>query len=222
MTGIHRGRAPGVIAGAKTAIGFRVKSGRAIAVVLRGPVESPSPVAREVVELCDPGVAETRQPYHSGLGQAEQDPKTIARRGKIIERAASASVSGLAAKLGLDPLERGRIGSSRRVECRAALVTGSVIDPESVGNPHIRAHAYEGRLFRTVLEQALAAHGITASVIVERQLAEKARRRLGLSDRVIKQRLAELGKAFGSPWRSDEKAAATAAWMALADYNSPP
>ena len=213
--------APGVIAGAKTAIGFRVKSGHAIAVVLRGPLESPSPVAREVVELCDPAAPETRQPYHAGLGQAEQDPKAIARRVKIVERAASASVSGLAAKLGLDPLEPGRVGSSRRAECRAALVTGSVIDPESVGNLHIRAHAYEGRLFRTVLEQALAAHGISASVIVEKELAEKARRRLGQSDRVIKQRVTELGAAFGSPWRSDEKAAATAAWMALADYNFP-
>jgi len=200
-----------------TAIGFRVKSGHAIAVILQGSVESPLPVARQVVELCDPAVAETRQPYHSGLGQAEADPKTIARRVKIIERAASASVSGLAAKLGVDRLEQGRTGSSRRVECRAALVTGSVIDPESVGNPHIRAHAYEGRLFRTVLEQALVAHGIRASVIVEKQLAEMARRRLARSDRAIKQRLSELGTAFGSPWRSDEKAAATAAWMALAD-----
>jgi hypothetical protein len=205
-----------------TAIGFRVKSGHAIAVILQGPVESPSPVARQVVELCDPGVAETRQPYHSGLGQAQEDPKTIARRVKIIERATSASVSGLAAKLGLDPLEQGRPVSSRRVACRAALVTGSVIDPESVGNPHIRAHAYEGQLFRTVLEQALTAHGIRASVIVEKQLAETARRRLGRSDRAIKHRLTELGAAFGSPWRSDEKAAATAAWIALADYNLGP
>ena len=200
-----------------TAIGLRVKSGHAVAVILQGSVESPTPVARQVVELCDPAVAETRQPYHSGFGQAEADPKTIARRVKIIERAASASVSGLAAKLGVDRLEHGRTGSSRRVECRAALVTGSVIDPESVGNPHIRAHAYEGRLFRTVLEQALVAHGIRASVIVEKQLAEMARRRLARSDRAIKQRLSELGTAFGSPWRSDEKAAATAAWMALAD-----
>ena len=205
-----------------TAIGFRVKSGHAIAVILQGSVESPLPVARQVVELCDPAVAETRQPYHSGLGQAEADPKTIARRVKIIERAASASVSELAARLGVDRLEQGRTGSSRRVECRAALVTGSVIDPESVGNPHIRAHAYEGRLFRIVLERALVAHGIRASVIVEKQLAETARRRLGRSDRAIKQRLSELGTAFGSPWRSDEKAAATAAWMALADYNLRP
>jgi len=34
--------------------------------------------------------------------------------------------------------------------------------------------------------------------------------------------LLELGTVFGSPWRSDEKAAATAAWMALADYNLRP
>lgn len=190
-----------------TAIGLRVKSGRAIAVILKGPLESPVGVGRRVVELCDPDVAETRQPYHSGMGRAEEDPGTIAKRVELIERAASASVSRLAATLG---------------ECSAALVVGSVIEPASVGNPHIRAHANEGRLFRTVLEQALAARGIKTFVIVEKELAEAARRRLGASDREVERRMTELGKALGKPWRSDEKAAATAAWIVLADYNLRP
>lgn len=188
------------------AIGLRVKSGRAIAVILKGPLESPVSVGRQVVELCDPDVAETRQPYHSGMGRAEEDPGTIAKRVKIIERAASASVSRLTAAHG---------------ECCAALVVGSVIDPASVGNPHIRAHANEGRLFRTVLEQALAARGIRTFVIVEKELAETARRRLGAGDREVERRMTELGKVLGKPWRSDEKAAATAAWIALAEYNLP-
>jgi hypothetical protein len=32
----------------------------------------------------------------------------------------------------------------------------------------------------------------------------------------VKNQLAEMGRIAGSPWRADEKAAATAAWLALA------
>jgi hypothetical protein len=37
----------------------------------------------------------------------------------------------------------------------AGLVVGSDSDPAVIMNPHIRVHAAEGRLFRTVIEQAL-------------------------------------------------------------------
>jgi hypothetical protein len=186
------------------ALGFRVKSGAAIAVVLNGPVESPSAVGRHVVELCDPDIIETRQPYHSGFGKAEEDSRTIARRVSIVERATASAVAAL-----LHP-------SGDSAACRTAgLVVGSVIDPASVANPHIRAHANEGRLFRTVLEAALAAHGVATVVVVEKQLAETARERLQRNAAEIKRTLDAFGKVLGSPWRSDEKAAATAAWMAL-------
>jgi hypothetical protein len=186
------------------ALGFRVKSGSAIAVVLKGPAESPSAIGRQVVQLCDPDIAETRQPYHSGFGTAEEDSKTIARRVSIIHRAAARAVAAL-----LDP--RGPYAGCRT----AGLVVGSVIDPASVPNPHIRAHANEGRLFRTVLEAALAAHGVASAVVVEKQVAETARERLERSAADIKRTIDAFGKVLGSPWRSDEKAAATAAWMAL-------
>jgi hypothetical protein len=185
------------------AIGFRVKSGYAIAVVLNGSAASPVPVARHVVELSDPDVEETRQPYHSGFGEAEEDSRTIARRVKIIERVASKSVSSLLNAHG------------STAACGAGLIVGSVIDPATVGNQHIRAHANEGRLFRTVLEGALAAHGVSSFVVVEKQLPETARRQLGCTDDEIKKRVSGFGKVLGSPWRSDERAAATAAWMAL-------
>jgi hypothetical protein len=189
------------------ALGFRVKSGSAIAVALKGPAESPSAIGRHVVELCDPDIKETRQPYHSGFGTAEEDSKSIARRVSIIERATARSVATL-----LDP--RGPSGGF--AGCRTAgLVVGSVIDPASVANPHIRAHANEGRLFRTVLEAALAAHGVATAVVVEKRLAETARERLHRNAADIKRTVDAFGKVLGSPWRSDEKAAATAAWIAL-------
>ena len=188
------------------ALGFRVKSGYAIAVALHGPSSAPAAVARHVVELSDPGVADTRQPYHDGFYTHEQDARTIARRVRIIERFATRSVAAL--------LKDGRLA-----ECRGAgLVVGSVIDPAKVGNPHIRAHASEGRLFRTVLESALQSHGITCEVIVEKQLAAKAAAGLKRRDAEIKKALAGFGKTLGGPWRADEKAASVAAWLVLSSH----
>jgi len=219
----------------RSAIGFRIKSGYAIAVVLSGPASSPTAVARRVVELCDPAIAETKQPYHDGFGTEHEDPREIARRVKIIERCAKKSIASLVADVWTAPpsrrpvhrsAERGggrRSGEPRRSSRewrasgggRAALVVGSVIDPQKVGNPHIRAHANEGRLFRTVVENALSSHGIACDVIVEKQLAAKAASGLRVSDAAIRRTLAAFGKAVGAPWRADEKAAATAAWLAL-------
>lgn len=188
-------------------IGFRVKSGHAIAVVLDGPADSPRPVGRRVVLLSDPDHAETRQPYHSGFGAEESDAKTIARRVRIIERCAQRSVDALLGEFAA-PARRG-------APRRATLVVGSVIDPSTVANPHIRAHAHEGRLFRSVLQQALAARGIDADVVVEKVLPECARAAIGKPPAVIARGVAAFGKVLGKPWRGDEKHAAVAAWMAL-------
>jgi hypothetical protein len=186
------------------AFGFRVKSGYAIAVILNGSVEAPGAVARNIVELCDPDVPETRQPYHSGFGEAEGDLATIARRVTIIENVADRSVAALLSAH--TPGPRGRAG----------LVVGSVLDPASVGNPHIRAHANEGRLFRTVLERALCDRQVRCSVLVDKGLTDAARKQLRRSDAQIQRALTAFGTALGRPWRAEEKAAALAAWMALA------
>jgi hypothetical protein len=188
------------------ALGFRVKSGYAIAVVLRGSPSAPEVVSRHVVQLSDPDVAETRQPYHRGFYTQEEDTRKIARLVKIVERCATRSVTALIEELRRAP---------RHGRFRAALVVGSVIDPMEVGNPHIRAHASEGRLFRTVLESALRTHGIDCAVIVEKQLAEKAANALRCPDGEIKRTLAAFGKTLGGSWRAEEKAASTAAWLAL-------
>jgi hypothetical protein len=185
------------------ALGFRVKSGYAIAVALHGPASAPAAVARHVVALSDPTVVDTRQPYHDGFYTHEEDAPTIARRIGIIERCATESIAAW--------LKDGRLA-----KCRGAgLVVGSVIDPAKVGNPHIRAHASEGRLFRTVLESALQSHGIACEVIVEKQLAAKAAAGLKRRDAEIRKALAGFGKTLGGPWRADEKAASVAAWLAL-------
>ncbi len=200
MTRVAQGFSP-----ASFALGFRVKSGYAIAVALRGPRSGPGVLVRRVVALSDPAVAETRQPYHDGFYKQQDDPREIGRRLKIVKRCAKQSVDAL--------LEDACFAGLR---CRGAgLVVGSVIDPQKVGNPHIRAHASEGRLFRTVLEEALRSRGVGCAVIVEKQLAAKAAVDLGQRDADIARAIAAFGKTLGGAWRAEEKAACAAAWLAL-------
>jgi hypothetical protein len=81
----------------------------------------------------------------------------------------------------------------------------------------IRAHAAEGVLFRAVLEAGAAANDLPKRRFDERDLDQTAELELRLPLAKIKGHLAEMGRSAGSPWRADEKAAATAAWLVLAD-----
>jgi len=186
-------------------LGFRVKSGYAIAVAVHGPTSAPTVAARLVVELSDPAVPATRQPYHDGFYKQQDDRRKLSRLVALVKRCATRSVDALLA----DPRLAG-------LRCRGAgVVVGSVIDPQRVGNLHIRAHASEGRLFRTVLESVLRTHDIACDIIVEKQLAQRAAIGLRCPEGEIRRTLAAFGKTLGGTWRAEEKAASTAAWLAL-------
>jgi hypothetical protein len=188
------------------AIGFRVKSGWATAVLVAGTVEAPRIIDRRIIDLSDPSIPATRQPHHAGMGTLQTDQAVVERLRKIIIEAANRSVTDLIKDQG---------AAGRRVRS-AGLVVGSDIDPAKVANPHIRAHALEGRLFRTVLEDALQSCAVACTVIVERNAYARASERLQLPPQKLKQTVTDLGRAFGGPWRADEKTAALAAWLALA------
>jgi hypothetical protein len=96
------------------------------------------------------------------------------------------------------------------------LVVGSTIDPEAIGNEHIRAHAYEAQLFRTALERAARRRHLPCEVVRERDLAAAATAELRQPRQAITQVAAGLGRAGGKPWRSEEKTAVIGAWLVLA------
>ena len=98
---------------------------------------------------------------------------------------------------------------------RAGFVVGSQIDPDSIANPHIRAHALEGRLFRTMLEAALQSRGIRCAIFTEHDTYAEAAKTLDKSPAQIKRVLTRLGDATNGPWRAEQKLAALVAWMSL-------
>ena len=65
-------------------LGFRVKSGWAAVVLLTDTAHSPqlSDVSR--IELCDPRLPETRQPYHAAMGKLETDSTKLSRRERVV------------------------------------------------------------------------------------------------------------------------------------------
>src|SRR2546426_5834556 len=80
----------------KTAsLGFRVKSGWATTVLVGGPPASPQVLDHGIVQLSDPALPASRQPFHGGTGQEERDGRRVARRVAGIRRFARRSVADL-------------------------------------------------------------------------------------------------------------------------------
>ena len=188
-------------------IGLRAKTGRAIAVVLGGQLDSPQVLKRVELKLADPAFPETSQPYHEVLDlpweKAQMAVRKIASR---IEKLASKEIARLVRSA----------QAEGAIVCGVGVVGAGDRNLEKIGSSHIRAHAAEGVLFREVLEVGAAANALPCRRFEERSLDATAESELQLPIAKIKAQLVEMGRSAGSPWRADEKAAATAAWLALA------
>jgi len=196
----------------KTAsIGFRAKTGKAIAVALTGSASAPEFVGRWDVLLHDPEVPATFQPHHEVMELSWPEAQRAVRPfQRSIEKIAAAVLSEITREL-----------KARGFELSAVGVTGSPDrDLEKLGNFHIRAHAAEGILFRKVIETAAEKHKLRWRGFSDRDILPTAAAELDLPDEQVGSVLAAIGRAAGRPWRQDERAAAVAAWLALRGWKS--
>jgi hypothetical protein len=188
------------------ALGFRVKSGWAMAVLLAGPSAAPSLLRCQSVLLSDPKVPGSKQPYHAALELPEKEAAILVQKlQKVVGAAAMRSVADLLQKA----------GEAGYTVCGAALVVGSLVDPASLHNEHIRAHGLEGQLFREALQDALRSHNIPCAVLLEKTAYVTAATALHKSTAQAKRIAANFGDSHDGAWRAEEKLAALAAWMAL-------
>jgi len=182
----------------RAALGLRAKTGRAIAVVLAGDADAPSFVWRGSLSLVDPTMPATAGPYHEVM-ELPWNEALVAVQPLVaaIEAAATRAIRDVIA--------------SSKVPIRAAGIVGS--PPRNlarIGNEHIRAHAAEGVLFRQVLESGAKTNLLSCVAFSESELKM---RESALPD--LAATLKQFGRAAGPPWRSDERLAASAAWLAL-------
>jgi hypothetical protein len=190
----------------RAAIGLTVKSGWASAVLLVGSATSPRVVDSRRVDLSDPAVPESRQPYHAGFGTARVAGAELSRLVGEVERFGRRSVK-----------EAIRHYRAAGHDLRGAgVVVGSLTDPDRIANDHIRIHTLEGRLFRTVVEDAAARSRLRCSIWRERDLYGVAAGTFKQSEQALRSTLADIGRGVAGSWRAEEKMAALAAWLVLA------
>ncbi len=193
----------------EVSLGLRAKTARAIAVVLGGPLDSPRVLRRAELILWDPATPATGQPYHEVMDLPwEQSKVAVQKTARRIESVASKALEDFVRAAKADGF----------IVCGVGIAGAGDRNLEKIGSTHIRAHAAEGVLFRRVLEVAAATNHLQSTSFDERILEETAAAELRRPVGKLKTLLAEMGRAVGSPWRADEKTAATAAWLALAAY----
>jgi hypothetical protein len=184
-------------------IGLRAKTARAIAVVLGGPSDAPLVLKKFEMALADPKIAATAQPYHEVMDLPwEESQRVVQKAARAIEAIARKSLARLIKELQSDGMKVAGVG----------VVGAKDRDLARIGNFHIRAHAAEGVLFRRVLDLAADANGVKRRTFPDREFAELAANELSSG---VKQKLNDLGRTLPPPWRTDEKQAATAAWLVL-------
>ena len=189
------------------ALGFRVKSGWAMAALLTGPLNAPKLIHCRAVLLSDPKIPQSKQPHHAVLELPEREATAVTRKLRgVVADAARKSVRELLKEAAELELEVGGAG----------LVVGSLVDPATLHNEHIRAHGLEGQLFRTAVEDALREHEIPCNMLLEKTAYATASPALRTSPTEAKRTVANLGETHEGPWRVEEKLAALAAWRALA------
>lgn len=181
-------------------------------VAVTGAFPSLTILERRRIEIADPKLAGSKQPYHAAerlkLPEAE---KLLARCTESSQCLAHESVNGglreLAAR-GHQVVACGiPVGSGRPLTTLAATLAS-----------HALIHTAEGELFRNIIARTCEKSGVAVMRIKEKELLARAASEFGVSPDKLQPTLTELGRAVGPPWTQDEKYATLVACLALAAH----
>jgi hypothetical protein len=164
-------------------------------------------LSRKSLQLWDPAIPESHQPWHADFElPLDESARIVPMALKAVERVALSALRELVDE----------VRTTHGAIVGIALVAGSSTDPESIHNPHMRAHAREGQLFPQALAAAAKTLRIPAVTLVESEVFTIVAAKLARSPDAVKLAVTELGRNVGKPWSAEEKAAAAAAWITLA------
>jgi hypothetical protein len=181
------------------------EGGWATYVVLGGRISDPSILFRGRMQLCDSSIEGSEQPFHHAA------PMDFKSGEAFIERCRTSS-RDLAGRALAD------IISTHGALKGCCVLTGPERPLPPLGAilaSHALQHAAEREFYRDAVRDAAVREGIATEMVTEKELPTLARRLPG-TEASRRETLDAYGKLVGSPWRQDEKLAATAAWFALA------
>ena len=195
----------------RAAVGFRVHSGWSALVAVSLEKDGPIVLSRERVHLVETFIYKFRQPYHTA-GRMPLEKARVFVDASLVEakRLAGSVLRSTQAELGKQGYELAR-GA-------LLLASGKALPGlEGILRSHALIHTADGEHFREALRHSCADCGVEIVCIRDRELLERAVQTLRMKRDRLLRRLTELGTGFGSPWTQDEKYAALAAWLVLAE-----
>jgi hypothetical protein len=187
----------------RAALGFKVRTGRAVVVALGGTVDAPEILAKTRIDVAfsfDEGAV-----FHVAQERSLEEARAWVRD----------------AQLRFVGLAREKLAAFHaQLDCKLVAAGMAAAAPkklpplEAILKSHPLVHAAEGELYRRVFSEASAALGALPVRTSEAALAKGAAAALGLEPATLAARMTALGKASGKPWAVDQKQATLAAWIA--------
>jgi hypothetical protein len=194
------------------ALGLRPHSGWAALVCIGGTPDSPSILDRRRIALAGPGIP--KQPYHAAL------ELRLPKAEELIRRCVEGS-RGLASAAFDETLGELRRHGREAVACGLLLASGRTLPGlEAILASHALVHTADGELFRDAIVHAAGRARLPVTAVREKEIWERAEAALKSPIAELRRRIDALGKPLGPPWTQDQKLAALAAWLALAETRS--
>ena len=158
---------------------------------------------RRRIELCDPKIAGSKQPFHFSEPMAFSDAQAfIARCRSSTDALARKAFAGLA--------------PNDAAGCAVLYASTRKLPPlKDILASHALIHAAEGEFYRDAVCRAAERAKMPVVRIRERDVLRQASDQTRLEEAELARRLAGLGKVLGPPWTVDQKLAALAAWCVL-------
>jgi len=192
------------------ALGIRVHSGWGAAVVVSRGRGGEEVVERRRIEIISPKAVGAAQPYHFA--------QKLAIHAAEQHLARSAAASARLAREALGEVIETLKARGYRIQGAVILLSSGRSLPElaKILAAHPLIHAAEGEFFRQAFRTACEEMRIPVIGIRERDLEQQSAAVFGRNAGPLTKRLDAMGKILGPPWTSDQKTAALAAAIALA------
>ena len=203
--------AAGELKMSNAALGFRAHSGWAIVVAVAGSPARPLVIERRGIEIASSAILGSKQPYHAAerldTPQAEAWIRQCRDSSTHLSTGALSTLAAQLADKGHTVVGVGILFASGR----------PLPDLAKILQSHALIHTAEGEFFREALVSASEHCSLPVTRVKEREAWDSGAAMFGLSPADLQQRIGDLGRSLGPPWRQDEKLAALAAWIALAN-----
>jgi hypothetical protein len=195
----------------RAAIGVRMHSGWGALVAVSNSGGTVEIIDRRRVALTIPGTPGANQPYH--FAENLNLPEAEKFLGNCFAASKRLALTAIRAVVGeLHGRQYTVVGSA------VILASGRPLPPLSkILASHALIHAAEGEFFREAFSKACDGLDLSVTGFRERDLNECVQTTFGKAATRMCQQISTLGRSLGPPWTKDQKTAALAALLVLAN-----